>query len=127
MSHYHAIVWLDHSQAHIMQINPSEVEESIVHPATPHPHLHHHAGTLGSGKLAEDPHYYQQIADALKGVQEILVVGPAHAKLAFIKHLHKFDHDMLDKIIGIETVDHPTDPQLVAYARSYFKAADRMR
>jgi hypothetical protein len=30
-------------------------------------------------------------------------------------------------IIGVETVDHPTDAQLVAYARQYFKGADRMR
>jgi hypothetical protein len=26
----------------------------------------------------------------------------------------------------VETVDHPSDGQLVAFARKYFKAADRM-
>jgi hypothetical protein len=31
------------------------------------------------------------------------------------------------KIVGVETVDHPTDGQLVAHARRYFHAADRMR
>jgi hypothetical protein len=29
-------------------------------------------------------------------------------------------------IAGVETVDHPSDAQLVAYARKYLKAADRM-
>jgi hypothetical protein len=29
-------------------------------------------------------------------------------------------------IVGVETVDHPSDAQLVAYAKQYFKAEDRM-
>jgi hypothetical protein len=30
-------------------------------------------------------------------------------------------------IIGVETVDHPSDAQLVAYARKYFKVEDLMQ
>jgi hypothetical protein len=30
-------------------------------------------------------------------------------------------------IAGVETVDHPSDGALVAYARRYFKAADLMQ
>jgi hypothetical protein len=29
-------------------------------------------------------------------------------------------------VAGVETIDHPSDPQLVAFARHYFKAEDRM-
>jgi hypothetical protein len=29
-------------------------------------------------------------------------------------------------IVGVETVDHPSDAQLVAHARHYFEAEDRM-
>jgi hypothetical protein len=29
-------------------------------------------------------------------------------------------------IVGVETVDHPSDAQLVAYARHYFKTEDLM-
>jgi hypothetical protein len=29
-------------------------------------------------------------------------------------------------VIGVETVDHPSDAQLVAFARKYFVAKDRM-
>jgi hypothetical protein len=54
-------------------------------------------------------------------------VGPAHAKLNLIKHMHSHDQAMIDKVIGVETVDHPTDAQLLVYARKYFVAADRMR
>lgn len=126
MSHYHAVVWLDHEEAHVMHISPGDIEKSVVQPAQLHQQLHIRSGTLGSGRQAEDQKYYHAIADALKGAQEILVVGPAQAKLQLIKHIHAHDPGMVDKIIGVETVDHPTDGQLVAYARKYFVAKDQM-
>jgi len=54
------------------------------------------------------------------------VVGPAQAKLQLIKHIHARAPDMVKNIVGVETVDHPTDGQLVAYARKYFVAKDHM-
>jgi stalled ribosome rescue protein Dom34 len=126
MSHYHAIVWLDHSEAHVMHVSPDDVEKSVVHPAKPPLHLHSRSGTLGSGRMAEDKEYYQDVTEALRGAQEILVVGPAQAKLQLIKHIHARAPDMVKNIVGVETVDHPTDGQLVAYARKYFVAKDRI-
>jgi len=126
MSHYHAVVWLDHSEAHVMHISPDDVEKSVVHPAKPHTHLHARSGTVGSGRQIEDKAYYHAIADALKGAQEILVVGPAQAKLQLIKHIHAHHHAMADLVVGVETVDHPTDGQSVAYARKYSLARDPM-
>ena len=126
MPHFHAVVWLDHNEAHVMHIAPDDVEKSVVHPAHPHKHVHSKSGTVGSGKAAEDKTYYHAIAEALAGAQEILVVGPAQAKLQLIKHLHAHDHAIADKVVGVESIDHPTDGQLVAYARKYFVAKDKM-
>ncbi len=131
MSHYHAVVWLDHQEAHVMHISPDDVEKSVLHPARPHAHLHHKrgadkGGAVGTGKHPEDQAYYHSIVEALQGAQEILVVGPAQAKLQLIKHIHSHDPGMSDKVVGVETVDHPTDGQLVAHARRYFVAKDRM-
>jgi hypothetical protein len=126
MSHYHAVVWLDHSEAHVMHIAPDDVEKSVIHPANPHRQVHSRKGTLGTGRAPEDHAYYHAVVDALKGAQEVLIVGPASAKLQLVKHIHAHDGAMVDKIIGVETVDHPTDGQLVAYARKYFAAKDQM-
>jgi stalled ribosome rescue protein Dom34 len=126
MSHYHAVVWLDHSEAHVMHIAPDDIEKSVIHPAKPHQHLHSKSGGPGSGKASEDKQYYHAIAEALKGAQEILVVGPAQAKLQLVKHINTHDQALSDKVVGVETIDHPTDGQLVAYARKYFVAKDRM-
>ena len=51
-----------------------------------------------------------------------------------VKKLRDFYKEFFDapiegndaKVIGLETVDHPSDGQLVAYARKYFKAKDQM-
>lgn len=126
MSHYHAVVWLDHSEAHVMHISPDDVEKSIVHPSKAHQHLHSRSGHVGSGKPAEDKAYYHAIAEALRGAQEILIVGPAQAKLQLVKHIHSHDKDLSDKVVGVESIDHPTDAQVVAYARKYFVAKDKM-
>lgn len=127
MSHYHAIVWIDHTQAHVMHISPDDVEAAIVRPANPHQHLHNKRGVVGTGRAPEDQHFYHAVVDALKGAQEILIVGPASAKLNLVKHIHSHDAQLSDKVVGVESVDHPTDGQLVAYARKYFEAADRLR
>jgi len=66
------------------------------------------------------------VAEKLGPVHEVLIVGPANAKLAFIKFLHKHDPATADKIVGVESIDHPSDGQLVRYARNYFRSADRM-
>lgn len=132
MSHYHAVVWIDHREAHVMHISPDNIESSIVHPAKPHQHLHNKRGSdkggaVGSGRAPEDQNFYHEVVEALKGAQEILIVGPASAKLNLVKHIQSHDQQMVDKVIGVETVDHPSDEQLVVYARKYFVAADRMR
>lgn len=127
MSHYHAIVWIDHTQAHVMHISPDDVEAAIVRPANPHQHLHNKRGVVGTGRAPEDQHFYHAVVEALKDAQEILIVGPASAKLNLVKHIHSHDAQLSDKVVGVESVDHPTDGQLVAYARKYFEAADRLR
>jgi stalled ribosome rescue protein Dom34 len=127
MSHFHAVVWLDHAEAHVMHFSPEQVEKQLILPADPHKQLHVKSGPgAGSGKAREDQKYYHDIAQALEGASEVLVVGPANAKLQFIKHIHAHDKDLVDKIIGVETVDHPSDAQVVAYARRYFVAKDQM-
>ncbi len=127
MSHYHAVVWIDHAEAHVMHISPDDIESSIVRPGKPHQHLHSKRGVVGVGRVPEDQHFYHEVVEALKGAEEILIVGPANAKLNLIKHIHHHDQPMSSKVVGVETVDHPTDGQLVAYARKYFTAADRLR
>jgi stalled ribosome rescue protein Dom34 len=123
----YVVVWLDHSEAHIIAINRGIAEQPVIVRAPQHnEHQHHRAYSVGSGKAAEHPEYYEQIIAKIRHAAEWLVVGPANAKLAFSKHLHKQHANLEHRLVGLETVDHPSDGQLLAYAKQYFTAADRM-
>ncbi len=123
---YHAAVWLDHKEAHVFHLTSDTFDEKTIVALEPNKRLHHR-GHLDSGKKSEDnKSYYHEIATALADAKEVLVIGPSTAKLEFIRHVHKHDHELEPRIIGIETVDHPSDRQIVAYARKYFMAADKM-
>ena len=127
MTHYHAAVWLDHREARIFEIGTDEVEKFTVHAHPHHRQVHHKHGVLGSGHAEGDKHFFEEIVSHLQAPQEILITGPAKAKLELMRHLHKHAHGVEAKVVGVETVDHPTDGQLVAYARKYFDKVDRMR
>jgi ABC-type iron transport system FetAB ATPase subunit len=61
----------------------------------------------------------------LKPGEQILITGPSGAKTDLVKHMAKRVPQVFSHIVGIESSDHPTDGQLLAHARHYFKAADR--
>ena len=52
---------------------------------------------------------------------------PSMAKLDFLRCIHKHDHNLESKIIGVETVDHPAYGEIAAYALKYFRHADNLR
>jgi stalled ribosome rescue protein Dom34 len=126
--HYHAVVWIDHHEARVFHFSPSEdVERLVLHPDHPTNHIHHKANSIGSGHAAEDHDFLQAVAQSIADAGAVLITGPAGAKTELIKHIHQHDPQLMKIIVGVETVDHPSDGQLVAYAKHYFKAADRMQ
>jgi hypothetical protein len=126
-SHYHAVVWIDHLEARIFRFNRDDVESMVIHPHNPTRHIHHKANVIGSGHAAENQSYLHDVVRAISDAGVVLITGPANAKTELVKHIHRHDPALIDKIAGIESVDHPTDGELVAHARRYFKAADQMR
>lgn len=125
--HYHAVAWIDHHEARIIYFNVDEADETIVHAPHQNHHIHGKAGSPSGTHLTGDPVFFRKIADALAAAKEIYVVGPAAAKTEFMAFLHCHAAAILPNVVGVETMDKITDAELVALARRYFKAADRMR
>ena len=126
-SHYHAVVWIDHRQARIFHFNTIDAEELTVHPENPIINLHHKANSIGSGHASEDQTFLEKVTESIADAGAVLIVGPANAKNELVKHIKRVHPGMAIKIEGVETVDHPTDGELVSYARNYLKSADLMR
>lgn len=127
MSHLHAVVWIDHQEARVIHFSTTESEKLVVHSTHRPGKLHHkHGPSGGSGHEAEDRHYLHAVAEAVRGAAEILIVGPGHEKAEFMKHLEQHDKAIAGCVVAVQPADHPTDGQLLALARKYFRAADRM-
>ena len=41
-----------------------------------------------------------------------------------LRYLREHDRALEAKVVGLETVDHPTDAQTVAYVKRYFRLSD---
>jgi stalled ribosome rescue protein Dom34 len=119
MSKFHAVVWMDHQEAHVLQFDPESVEAARVKARSHHPR--HHGPDAKA--LAE---FYNHVAQALAGVHEVLVVGPGAAHDEFHAHCSKHVPAVAKAIVASQKADHPTDAQLVALARQYFSKYDRM-
>ncbi len=119
-------IWIDHKEARIFHIQPDLSDETTV--LAPTHNIHHKHPREGSKKHPDDAkQFFHDVVDSLDGTEQILVVGPSTAKLEFLRYVHKHDHTLEPRIVGIETVDHPTDRQLIAYAKTYFKVDDQNR
>jgi stalled ribosome rescue protein Dom34 len=123
-SHYHAIIWIDHQEARVFHFGRLEADRLVLHPHNPTHHIHHKANSIGSGHAAEDQDFLHRVAQSVADAGGVLITGPANAKTELVKHIHRHDPMLMNLIVGVETVDHPSDGALVGYARRYFKAAD---
>ena len=125
MSTNHVAIWIDHKEAHILYFDTTRSE--IVKSNAEHPHLHHKANEIGSGNAPAETHYFHTVISAVAGVNEILIVGPGSAKTELLKHAISHDPAIAKKIVGVETVDHPTDGQVLNFAKAYFHKVDQLR
>ena len=125
--HFHAVVWIDHREARVFHFNPTDVEKLVLHPDHPTKHIHHKANSIGSGHAAADHEFLHAVAESIADAGAVLITGPANTKSQLVKHIDQHDPKLMKIIAGVEIVDHPSDAQLVAYARHYLKATDRMQ
>lgn len=115
------VIWLDSEKAHVFNLKPTGVEKFHIEKKGMDHHTHnkkdHH------GDSAPD-HFFHELALKLADAQEILLVGPGLGKSHFKTHLEKHHTTLSTKIVGVESSDHPTDNQVLATARKFFKTYD---
>jgi stalled ribosome rescue protein Dom34 len=125
--HYYALVWIDHHEARIFHFNALEAERATVRSTHPHQHLHHKANTRDSGHAPIDQVFLEHVAQAVMPAGAVLITGPASAKKELAAYIAQRHEQLSRRICGVETVDHPSDGELLALARKFFRADDRMR
>jgi hypothetical protein len=119
MSLFHAVVWLDHAQAQVLQFDAEHVQAQKVK-------AHTHYTTQHGSAVRTQHEFYGELCGALQGISEVLVTGPKQGLADFRHYVEKHRTAIAKHIVGYETVDHPSENQLVALARHYFLRYDRM-
>lgn len=119
MSLFHAVVWTDHQHAEVLQFNADEVQSRKLK-AHSHPTAQH-----GSAVRAEHE-FFGEVCSALDGIGEVLVTGSRTSLGDFRHYVEKHRPQLAPRLAGYEVVDHPTERQLVAFAREFFVKHDRM-
>jgi stalled ribosome rescue protein Dom34 len=125
--HFHFLVWIDHQVAKIVNFNAEQAVTKIIRSARGHQHLHHKANAGDSGHVAIDSDFMARVAHELQAAGAVLVTGPASAKNELVQHIRQKHAELAKRLSGVETLDHPTDGELVAFGRQFFRADDRMR
>jgi stalled ribosome rescue protein Dom34 len=126
MSFRHCIVWLDHFRATVISFSNGASEEVELTSDIEDPQLHRKSGPQGSGHMADDHHFFELVARQIERAPEILITGPGTAKVAFERFLHERFPSVIARVHGVETVDHPSSGELLAYGRRRFKAIDQL-
>jgi stalled ribosome rescue protein Dom34 len=119
MSLFHAVVLIDHHSAQVLQFEAEQVHVQKVKAHT------HHTRQHGSSVRTEHE-FFGEVCDALAGIAEVLVTGSHTAQADFRHYVDKHRAAVGAQIVGWETVDHPTEGQLLALARQYFLKHDRL-
>ena len=119
MTLFHAVVWMDHHRAQVLQFDTEQVQ---VHKVQSH---QHDTGQHGSAVRSEHE-FFGEVCDELADIAQIVVTGSKTALADFHHYVDKHCAPLVPHIVGWETVDHPSEAQLVAFARKYFVDRERM-
>jgi hypothetical protein len=125
-SPYHAIVWIDQREAKVFHFNSTGVDRMILHPHRPTRHIHCNVSLSGRCRSLLDDDFFERVAVAIGDAKAILITGPDGAKSELSEHLTRH-HPAAGCIVGVETIDHPSDGALAAVARLYFNPKDSLQ
>jgi stalled ribosome rescue protein Dom34 len=117
MSTFHAVVWMDHTEAHVLMFDREHIESQRIQSRTHHKH---------QGKVGDVAELFGQVAQALAGTREVLLAGPGSARNEFRDWCASHAKAVAGMVVDSVSADHPTDKQLVAMAKQYFKKFDAM-
>lgn len=117
MSTFHAVVWLDHSEAHVVMFDREHMQAQRIKSRSHHKH---------HGKGEDNTAFFADIASALGASHEVLLAGPGLARNQFRDWCASHQVSVAKTIVESVVTDHPSDAQLVSLARQYFKKFDSM-
>lgn len=123
-------LWIDHRKTIIVTLSnkTEEIKQIISHlekdarPAAgweAHSSRDHKSEDLQDRRfMAHLDRYYDEVISFIRNAEFILIFGPGEAKGELKKRMES--KGLQVRIVGVETVDEMTEPQIAAKVRQYF-------
>jgi len=123
-------LWIDHRKTLIVSVSDKGEETNLIRSG-----MEKHVRYSGAAQedSAEDQRdnrftghlnkYYDEVIACIRDAESILIFGPGEAKVELQNRLERAA--LTGRIVGIETVDKMTDPQIAARVRQHFTKQDR--
>jgi hypothetical protein len=127
-------IWIDHKKAVIVFASADRVTTTTLESEVgPHARYSDRAGYPtpdgprdgGGEKTYEERHgqrlarYYDEIVRLVAQPEALLIFGPGEAKLQLKARL-SHSRGLCDRIVGVETTDALTNPQIVAKVKAHY-------
>ena len=129
-------VWIDHRKAVVATIaaeTETESESESIRQVTSDMEKHVRFSAAAQEDSAEDQRdrrftghlnkYYDEVIACLRDAESILIIGPGEAKTELVARLGVAG--LRERIVGVETADKMTDPQIAAAVRQHFLNSTR--
>lgn len=122
MSSY--VIWIDSKECKIFELASGEPKVKRLQTHSAGHNLQQYGDKNAAHHHGLDP-FFKDVAQSVREAKELILLGPAEAKVHFKAYLDKhFAHDLAKRVVAVETVDHPTDNQILAHARKFFRSFD---
>lgn len=125
MPQHHAVVHIEHHNAEVLQFDAEHLQAQKIKSRSQHRVRQQHSRQPGSD-VRTDHEFFGEVCDALAGIAEVLVAGGHTSQTDFRHYVEKHRPQVAKQIVAWETVDHPTEGQMVALAKKHFAKIDRM-
>lgn len=112
MSLFHAVIWIDHHSAQVLQFDAAQVLAQQVKE-------HLHCTRQHGSQVRSEHEFFGEVCDAAKGIAEVLVVGSHTALHDFRHYVEKHRAEMALRIVGWEVSGRMSSAELVALARRW--------
>ena len=116
-------IWMDHSNAHLMEFTSTNGEEMVEASALTHQGKEHSVGSSENVIHNKEQHqqtdFYKKLGEAIKNYDEVVLFGPTNAKAELFNTL-KTDHHFEKIKIEVQQADKMTENQQHAFVKEYF-------
>jgi stalled ribosome rescue protein Dom34 len=111
------VIWIDHEQARFCHVDPNAL-------VTRPPRSIERDPARSTVEAKDHPEatkrFFAEVSRALGDTARILILGPSAAKHEFLRYLQRHAPSVELRIVGVETVERPTDVELVRLAHKHF-------